>query len=298
MSHPSNRASGAPRVALVTCAAQPSLYDEEAQTIPALQALGVGAEAVRWDDEAADWSAFDAVVIRSPWDYFVRYPEFCAWLDRVERVARIHNAPSIVRWNADKTYLRDLETRGARIVPTVFCEPGTRANLASLLRDAGWDSAVIKPCVSGGAYRTHRVRAETAESQQAELDAILAASGALVQPFFEEIQREGEWSFVFFDGALSHTVLKVPVGDDYRVQTQFGGQFTLVEPDAGLVAQARAVLRALPEPPAYARIDGVRRGGDLFLMEAELIEPYLYMAAAPGSIDRYARLIAKLARAS
>jgi hypothetical protein len=57
-------------------------------------------------------------------------------------------------------------------------------------------------------------------------------------------------------------------------------------------------MRALPETPAYARIDGVRRGRDFYLMEAELIEPYLYMSATPGAVERYADLIAKLARAS
>jgi hypothetical protein len=284
------------RVALVTCAAQPSLYEEEGEVLPTLRAIGVEAEAVLWDDASVDWGGFDAVVIRSPWDYFTRYVEFCAWLERVERQTRVHNSPSLVRWNADKMYLRELEERGARILPTVFCEAGEPANLASILRESGWDNAVIKPCVSAGAYRTHRVRADAAAAHQAEVDAVLASSGLLVQPFFPEIQTEGEWSFVFFDGALSHAVLKSPVGSDYRVQTQFGGTFALVEPEAWLIDQVSKIIDALPEAPDYARIDGLCREREFYLMEAELIEPYLYMSAAPGSIERYARLVAKLAR--
>lgn len=289
--------SAAPRVALATCAAQPSLYLEEGQVLPALAELDVDARAVLWDDPAVDWSDFDAVVLRSTWDYFLRYGEFCAWLDRVEPLTRVHNAPSLVRWNADKRYLRDLERRGARILPTVFCESAAESDLAGILRENGWDRAVIKPSVSGGAHRTARVEAATAHEHEAELASLAASCGALVQPFFPEIQTEGEWSFVFFDGAPSHTVIKVPVADDYRVQIQFGGTFTRVDADASLVAQARAFFDALPERPAYARIDCVRRGAELYLMEAELIEPYLYMSAAPGAIDAYARLVAKLARA-
>jgi glutathione synthase/RimK-type ligase-like ATP-grasp enzyme len=286
------------RVALATCTAEPKLHREEGELLPLLQGMGVDAEAVIWSDPTVDWASFDAVVLRSTWDYFLRYPEFCAWLAHVESKTRTYNPPSLVRWNSDKMYLRALERRGVRIVPSVFCEQGRPASLARILRESGWDRAVIKPCVSGGAYLTHRVSADAAAEHQAEMDAVLATTGVLVQPFFPEIQTEGEWSFVFFDGALSHTVLKVPLPGDYRVQTQFGGRFTLVRPEWWLLAQVQGVLDALPEPPAYARIDGLLRGRDFYLMEAELIEPYLYLSAAPGSLETCARSIAKLAHTS
>jgi hypothetical protein len=284
------------RVAIVTCLEQPALYGEEKEILPLLRARGIEAEAVRWDDEAVDWGGYDVAVIRSTWDYFERYAEFRAWLDRAERATRIYNSPSLVRWNSDKLYLRDLEQRGVRIVPTVFCEAGQDVDLARVLRDAGWEEAVIKPSVSGGAYRTHRVRADRAAEHQAEVSAILASSGVLVQPFLPEIQSEGEWALVFFDGALSHTVLKVPSGGDYRVQPQYGATFAAVEAEPWLVEQARSVMSALPEAPAYGRIDGVRRGRDFYVMEAELIEPYLYMAAEPGAIGRFVEVVERVAR--
>jgi hypothetical protein len=289
----------APRIALATYAAEPTLYREETELLPLLRARGIEAEAVIWNDPTADWGRFDAVVLRSTWDYFQRYPEFCAWLAGLERArVRVHNAPSLVRWNSDKMYLRDLERRGARILPTVFCEAGQPADLSAILRTSGWENAVLKPSVSGGAYRTYRVRADAAAEHQSEMDALLATTGVLVQPFFPEIQTDGEWSFVFFDGALSHTVRKRAVAGEYRVQTQYGGPFTLVEPAPWLVDQARRVLDLRPEAPAYARVDGLVRGRDFYLMEAELIEPYLYLSAAPGSEDRCAQLLEKLARAA
>jgi hypothetical protein len=287
-----------PRVAIVTCAAQALLYAEE-QEIPArLRARGVEAEAVRWDDATIDWTHFDAAVIRSTWDYFTRYEEFCAWLDRIERATRLYNSPSLVRWNADKLYLGDLEKKGVRIVPTVFCQKGEPADLAAILRASEWENAVMKPSVSGGAYRTHRVRAAEAATHQAEMTALLATSGVLVQPFVPEIQTEGEWSFLFFDGVLSHTVLKRPGSGDYRVQPEFGASFAAATPDPWLIAQAQSILTALPETPAYARIDCVRRERALYLMEAELIEPYLYMSAAPKAMDAFVGVLERLARAS
>ena len=64
------------------------------------------------------------------------------------------------------------------------------------------------------------------------------------------------------------------------------------------MAQAQGILAALPEAPAYARIDCVRRGRELSLMEAELIEPYLYISAAPRAMDVFVGVLERLARAS
>ena len=272
----------APRVALVTCAALPNIYEDERELVPMLAARGVEARAAVWDDPSVAWGAFDAIVIRSTWDYFKKKSEWDAWLARVEGVTRVANAASLVRWNADKRYLRDLEARGVAIVPTVFCEPGARASLASIVAEKGWSRAVVKPAVSGGAFRTHRFDAQGAAAHEADLAAILATGAALVQPYLEEIERDGEHSLLFFDGDFRFAVRKVPARGDYRVQPEFGGVFERVVPEPWLVERARAVIAACAEcvcPPLYARIDGVRRDRDFWLMEAELIEPYLYLPA-------------------
>ena len=67
---------------------------------------------------------FDLVVVRSTWDYFARREEFLAWAERVAAVTALHNPVSVLRWNSDKRYLRDLERAGVPIVPTTFVEPG------------------------------------------------------------------------------------------------------------------------------------------------------------------------------
>jgi hypothetical protein len=284
------------RVALVTCSLQPLLYAEESKLPELLAARGVQAEPVLWDDAKVDWTGFDAIVIRSTWDYFERFDEFRTWLDRMEQLAvPMWNPPALVRWNFDKRYLRELEGRGIRIVPTVFCEANQPANLAEILQQRDWTRAVIKPAVSGGAYRTHRLQASEAADHQAELDSILSSSCALVQPFFPEIATEGEWSLLFFDGVFSHAILKTPAPSEYRIQPQFGGSAVRVSPEPWMLEQARAVLAALPIAPVYARIDGLRRGRELFLMEAELIEPYLFLGAAPEATASYLDLIQRLA---
>ena len=71
------------RVALVTCDLLPELWDDDFPLRDALRGRGVTVDVVSWDDETADWSAYDLAVIRSPWDYVARRDDFVAWAHRV-----------------------------------------------------------------------------------------------------------------------------------------------------------------------------------------------------------------------
>src|SRR4051794_18599582 len=96
-----------PRVALVTSEALPHLYDDDFPLVAALAALGIDSRPTVWSDAAVDWLAFDALVIRSPWDYFMRVEEFRAWLDaRIASGVLLCNAGAILDWNFDKRYLQ------------------------------------------------------------------------------------------------------------------------------------------------------------------------------------------------
>jgi glutathione synthase/RimK-type ligase-like ATP-grasp enzyme len=117
----------------------------------------------------------------------------------------------------------------------------------------------------------------------------------MVQPYLPAIADEGELSFVFIDGALSHALRKRPARGDYRIQSLYGGTEEAHAPSPEEVSTARAVLAALPAPaPLYARIDMVRADdGALLLMEAELIEPYLYPEQGPQLGSHLAQALAK-----
>ncbi len=261
-----------PRIAILTYAALPDLFLEEQASTPALAAAGV--------------------------DYFERIAELKAWLDRVEASGiPLVNSASLVRWNLDKVYLLELAARGVKIIPTLHFKGGPSQNLTELLEQAGWDRAVIKPAISGCAFRTYVVDRGTAAVHQAEAQALQASVGLLVQPFLPEIGRVGEHSLIFFNGVFSHAVLKKPVPNEFRVQIQFGGTASGISPTPKMIQSAERVLAALPEAPLYARVDGVVLGEELHLMEVELIEPYLYLDAAPGSAATYVATLARTAYA-
>jgi glutathione synthase/RimK-type ligase-like ATP-grasp enzyme len=280
-----------PRVALVTCTAYPELFEDDLPLARALEDLGITPIPAIWDDPSIDWISFDALVIRTPWDYFERAAEFRAWLDaRIASGMLMCNAGDILDWNYDKGYLLDLEAAGVPLVPTICIGRGERADVAALARARGWDEIVVKPTISGGAYRTHRFRVEDAAAYQQEIDATLVDRGVLVQPFLPEI-LDGELSLLFFDGVFSHAVCKRPKPGDYRVQFQFGGTTERVEVDPALVEQARACVLAAPSLPVYARVDGVVKDGQFLLMELEVFEPLMFLSHDPEAAGRFARAV-------
>ncbi|MCM2305700.1 MAG: hypothetical protein NDJ72_13450, partial [Elusimicrobia bacterium] len=179
---------------------------------------------------------------------------------------------------------------GVGVVPTAWVKPGGGKNLDEILAARGWDDAVVKPAVSAGAFRTSRVKRGRPDGQAA-LDHVLSHSAAMVQPFLPEIESEGEWSFVFIGGEFSHAVLKSPRPGDFRVQQEHGGRTERREPPPGLLIQARDAAIAGPRPWLYARVDGVRRGGELIVVEVELIEPFLFLSYAPGAARKLAEAI-------
>ncbi len=282
------------RVALVTCEALANLYEDDHLLVAALADIGIASVPAVWSDASIDWTSFDALIMRSPWDYFERVAEFRAWLDaRIAERVLMCNSREILNWNFDKRYLQDLARAGVALVPTICIAENDKADIAALARARGWNEIVVKPTIGGGGYRIHRFRLEELGRYSADIAKTLEDRGVLVQPFLPEIQGGGELSLLFFDGVFSHAVCKRPKAGDYRVQYQFGGSNENVQVSEELVAQARICIAHAPAPPVYARVDGVVRDGRFLLMELEIFEPLMFLSRHPEAPARFARAIEK-----
>jgi glutathione synthase/RimK-type ligase-like ATP-grasp enzyme len=292
------------RIALVTAAnVDVEKLDDRALADALIVDHGVDVYKPRWDEPAlapADWAAFDAVCLRSCWDYHLRYDEFLDWLARADRagVRWINPAPG-VRWNSHKRYLIDLEDDGVPIADSRFVPRGGTCDVESLLTETGWPEAIVKPAVSASAYRTWRTSAVSPEVSRERLRELLAESDAIVQRFVPEIV-DGEWSLVFVEDALSHAVRKRPRAGDFRTQSELGAVATAERPSAALVATARHALRVASRfgAPCLTRIDLVETGAGPIVMEVELIEPMLFFGYAPGSAARAASALVARMRAA
>jgi glutathione synthase/RimK-type ligase-like ATP-grasp enzyme len=280
-------------VALVTCAAHPNLSPDDRLLLPALRALGFEPLARRWDEPDEPWAGHAAVVVRSCWDYHRRAAEFLGWLDRVETAgARVFNPVPILRWNADKRYLRDLASAGIEVVPTAWVDEREQGSLAALADARGWRRVVVKPSVSATAFQTWRTGPEVTDDDERRFRELTGERPALVQPYLPDIER-GEFSLVFLDGQYSHAVLKRPRPGDFRVQTDFGGTVEPVRPDSHVVEAAVRVLRAAPGDTLYARVDLCLVAGRVQLMELELLEPALFFGTEAAAPERFAEALAR-----
>lgn len=230
----------------------------DARLVLPLVAWGYHRDAARWLTACATWEAADVSML---------------------------NPPSVLGWNSDKSYLGRLAERGAATPETLWVESPTQADVDAAFNRLGCDTLVVKPRVSGGAWKTQRL---------AQGEALIDGpqGPAMIQPYLASIETEGETSLLFFGGAFSHAVNKRPVDGDFRIQTQFGGRYRAVQPDAGAMALAERVLAAIDEDLLYARID-LARGADggWRLMEAELIEPDFYLGQAPDQGRAFARAV-------
>lgn len=255
--------------------------------------------------ERVDWRRFDpsggyvAAVFRTTWDYFDRWPEFAAFLDRTLGALPIFNPPALVRWNVDKHYLLELARAGVSVPRTIVVERGEAADLSAVMAELGADEVVVKPCIGGAARQTRRIsRGPAAFSEHAAwFRDMVAAEAMMVQPFVPEVLEAGEVSVLIFDGMVTHAVRKRAKPGDFRVQDDHGGTVGPCEVDADRASFASRALAAAEaacgERALYARVDFVETPRGPQLMELELVEPELFVRTAPQSADVLARGLAR-----
>ncbi|RUL76636.1 ATP-grasp domain-containing protein [Dyella choica] len=280
------------RLAIASSRQYSSLHEDDLHLATMLERVGMKSTVCVWNDPELDWTAYDAVLVRTIWDYYEHYPAFLAWTHTLDRLGiTVINDTGMLRWNSDKHYLLDLQRQGVPIIPT---RAASGVALHEMLSAMDAREIVIKPTVSGGAWHTVRGRIGSADFEQA-LAQLPQRLDYLVQPFVPEIASNGEWSLLYFGGEFSHAVLKRPMSGDYRVQVEHGGSITPAMPDQAMLNAGGKILAAVGalghQQPLYARVDGVVANGQFLTMELELIEPSLFLADRPDATERFAHLL-------
>jgi glutathione synthase/RimK-type ligase-like ATP-grasp enzyme len=266
------------QVALVTCREMPREDNDLPLLAQAFAARGARAQVVAWEDAGVDWRAFDVALVRSTWNYVAHYREFRAWIDLVSNATRLLNPREALVWNLHKRYLRELADAGIDVVPTELVLHGCEPDWSALFDRFG--DIVVKPAVSAGSFATVRVREGDVAAARAHRAAHLERD-LLVQPLLASVVAHGETNLVHLGGRFSHAIHKGArwAGDSEQARGCIGAT------DAEL-ALARRILAHVDArgfgPLAYARVDvAASDDGSPLLMELEIVEPSLYLPAAP-----------------
>lgn len=282
------------KIALLTCERLPDLMPDDQLLIPELAKHNITAQAVVWDDATISWTDFDYLIFRNTWDYFEKENKFNTWLHTIKKLGiKTLNSLAIIQQNKHKFYLRDLEKQGIPIIPTIFLEKTEQLQLSEILPNH-WKKAVIKPAFSGGSYQTEVFNSSDIQKINQQYQPIAAEKELLLQAFMPEIETEGETSFIFFNKKFSHAINKKPVEGEFRIQVQFGGKYTSIQPSIALIQQAQKVVDTFSSDVLYARVDGIIINNQLQLMEIECLEPDLYLSYSEGALQRFVDAILEL----
>lgn len=269
-------------------------WEEDRLLKEALTALGHQVTRKSWSDPDFDWSSTRYAIFRTTWDYFGRFAEWQKWLAQVQKQTQLINPIDMVLWNMDKHYLGELEQHGIRIPQTRYIEANEETSLKSLYRETGWEETILKPCVAGSARHTYRLSPENLAEHEQVFSQLIKEEAMMLQPFQKNILSQGEVSVVVIGGHFTHAVIKRAKDGDFRVQSDFGGSYTLHEPTAEEVAFAEKAIAAINPLPAYARVDIIRDNeGELALIEIELIEPELWFRLHPPAAEALAVYLSK-----
>lgn len=287
-------------LALVSVAAAHALDEDLAPLSAALDEAGIAHRIVYWDDAFVDWSHFRAVIIRSPWDYIDKLPEFLAWAARVSEQTALLNPLDVITSNTDKHYLDVLARQGIHTVPSRFIEPEQHGEdgLAAFLTEFAHAEFVVKPAVGAGSKDAQRYGREDTDAALMHIKRLqLKNRSVLLQPYLSRVDQAGETALLYFNGVYSHAIRKGPLLKRNQGPTEklFAPEDIIARvPGEDEMALAGKVVSALPglfgldAPLVYARIDLLRdEDGRPCLLELELTEPSLFFNYADGAAERF-----------
>ena len=286
--------SGVPRVALATCRhALPGATGPGANPdvdapllLDALERSGIEGSLEVWNDVDVAWESFDAVVVRSTWDYTSQRERFLEWAS--ER-RRLFNHVSALEYSSDKHYLSDLASRGVPVVTTRMVEVGEDPQFFD-------GRVVVKPAVGAGSADAAQY-GDTDEERRRAREHVTRlhqrGAAAVVQPYVDSVDEVGERALVFIDGEFSHALTKgamLTVPEERRDAAYRRARMSGALADDEALETARRVLEVVPDT-LYARVDLVRVRTEWRVMELELVEPNLFLSYSPDAAARFARAL-------
>tara|TARA_B100000579_G_C22771522_1_gene824206 strand:- start:583 stop:1425 length:843 start_codon:yes stop_codon:yes gene_type:complete len=260
--------------------------------ISPLREFGWDCDFVSWESRNIDWDQYKSVIIRSTWNYQEKFENFIKVLSEIDTSsAFLYNSIDIVKWNINKQYLNDLEEKKIEIVPSMFYMNFNSKEIYELFSSFNSKKLIIKPCISANADFTYILDQNSFNDIIDTLKVFFKKREFIIQPFIENIKFEGEYSLIFFGNKLSHALLKTPKNGDFRVQEEHGGILkSIINPEIDLIKFGERVIKNLPEPCLYCRVDIVKHNNKFLLMEVELIEPSLYFNMDSKSSSRFAKV--------
>jgi len=201
----------------------------------------------------------------------------------------LENPFDVIKYSTDKHYLADLETRGVRIVPSVFCDVGQEPAFPD-------GDFVVKPCVGAGSIDAERYESADIDGARRHVAALHEKGrDVLIQPYIESVDVVGERALIFVDGKYCHAMTKPAMLNTLALDRHSLFRREHMSAAAGeddAIAFALDIFRKLGyEKLLYGRVDLVGTAEGWMLMELELVEPSLFLTYDPLTATKLAQAI-------
>lgn len=270
------------KVAIVSCDRWKNKIYEDRLLKNALNSKGIAADIISWQTDSIE--GYDLLILRSVWGYQNDYFNFKKWLSEIEnKKIHLENQPSLILNNIDKESQFDiLQKNDIDYINTVFVKNKdfNRSVLESTID--GNIPYVLKPTISGSGENTflidhndilgdipNKISTNNAETIFSNLFKTNSNCNLMIQPYVSEIQN-GEYSCIFIDSELTHTMLRFPSVFHEKKHPY------LVDPPKAIIAMANKVEKIKQfEGYLYMRVDMVLINNQARVMEVELAEPDL-----------------------
>ena len=288
----------------LTCSKLANLDPDDRLVLNVLEKKGFACQGVVWDDPDIDWSNAGVCVLRSTWDYHVKFPQFMNWVDDVSTKTKLVNDAQIVRWNVRKTYLRELTNLGVSVIPTHWLTDATDESLTAAMNAfPDCEKVVVKPTIGLATSGVKMVVREELLNARDHVTKLLELGEVMVQPYLTSVHDYGERSLMFLGGTYSHAARKTAF---QHMAAAGGAGERAIEADDVEIETAVATMNALLMVPqlnlsknglehfAYARVDLVR--DELHkpvVLEVELVEPSLFLAYDEDAAAKFASVLKK-----
>lgn len=208
----------------------------------------------------------DLIILRSTWDYQQYLSEFISFLNSIKQL-QLHciNDVDTMIWNLNKRYMLQFMEMELNVIPT-FEDSEIEICLQKFPIA---NQFIAKPIYSAGARGLKKLSRKELRFTNLK--------NHIIQPFFESIISNGEWSLIYYNGEYSHAILKKAKIGDFRVQHDYGGTYQRIEVDESWKELGKTYLNVLPQKPIFARVDLILYNDNPHLIELELVEPELFL---------------------
>lgn len=293
------------KVAIVSCDKWQGKINEDINLKIALDNLGIETDIISWQKPLN--KNYDLLVLRSVWGYQNYYNQFKEWLLEIKRKEiPLLNNPDLILNNVLKNkQFEILKENNIECIKTYFLTQSefNNKNISFILKELlNQLPCVIKPTISGSGentFITNNFGDKDMPNTISPLDIVgifnpvlsnNSDCGIMFQPYISEVNN-GEYSCIFVDGELTHTMLRFPAIFHSKKRPYLLNE--VPEPILNLAKRVESISEF--SNYLYMRVDMVMVDGNAKIMEVELAEPDL-LTKYIEDLEKQSKVIKTLAK--